>query len=114
MQTTIPSIDVATAAALADDPQVLLLDVRDDEEWRFGHAPTAKHIPMSTLQGRVDEIDANKRIVCMCRSGGRSSQVTAYLLLKGFDAVNMTGGMSAWSSFGHPLVTFDGRPGTVI
>lgn len=114
MEPTIPSIDVDTAAALADDPTVVLLDVREDEEWRFGHTRTAMHLAMSKLQARVGEIDQAKRIVCICRSGNRSSQVTAFLLHQGFDAVNMTGGMSTWASFGHPLVTFDGRPATVI
>jgi rhodanese-related sulfurtransferase len=114
MQPALPSIDVATAAALAEDPNVVLLDVREDEEWRFGHAPSATHLAMSKLRGRVAEIDATKRIVCICRSGNRSSQVTAFLLQQGFDAVNMSGGMNAWASFGHPLVTFDGRPGTVV
>lgn len=117
MQTTqLPSIDVDTVAALAEaaEPTVVLLDVREDEEWRFGHAPTAVHLPMSTLKKRVGEIDRSKRIVCICRSGNRSAQVTGFLIHHGFDAVNMSGGMSTWASFGHPLVTYDGRQGTVI
>ena len=114
--TTIAQVDADTTAAqlAAGDPTMVVLDVREDEEWRFGHAPGALHIAMGTVQARVDEIDRTKRIVCVCRSGNRSSQVTAWLSNQGFDAVNLTGGMNAWSSFGHPLVTFDGRPGTVI
>jgi rhodanese-related sulfurtransferase len=81
---------------LADDPTVVLLDVREAEEWRFGHAPTAMHLAMRKLQARVGEIDQAKRIVCICRSGNRSSKVTAFLLHQGFSAVNMTGGMNTW------------------
>ena len=94
---TIAQVDVDTTAALlaAGDLTMVVLDVREDEEWRFGHTPGAVHIPMSTLQARVAELDRTKRIVCVCRSGNRSSQVTARLNHQGFDAVNLTGGMNA-------------------
>ena len=53
-------------------------------------------------------------IICVCRSGNRSARVTAWLRQQGFDAINMTGGMSAWASFGQPLVNHAGNPGVVI
>ncbi len=115
MQTeSVPSVDVNAAATLADDPHVVLLDVREREEWHFGHAPTATHMPMSKLRDRLPELDKTKRFVCICRSGNRSGQVTVFLRHHGFDAVNMSGGMNTWASFGHPLVNVDGQPGTVI
>ena len=110
----IPAIDVTAANAAATVGAAILLDVREDEEWRFGHAPDALHIPMGSLVARVGELDGSKQIICVCRSGNRSSQVTAWLVQQGFDAVNMTGGMNAWSSFQLPLLRYDGRPGTVI
>lgn len=108
----LPAIDADAAAAAAAD--VVMLDVREYEEWMSGRAPTAVHIPMSKLAARVDEIDRTKRIICVCRSGNRSARVTAWLRQQGFDAINMTGGMSAWASFGHPLVNHSGNPGVVI
>ena len=112
----IAQVDINTTAALlaAGDLTMVVVGVREDEEWRFGRAPGAVQIPMSTLQARVAELDRTKGIVCVCRSGNRSSQVTAWLSHQGFDAVNLTGGMNAWSRLGQPLVAFDGRPGTVI
>ena len=107
----IPAIDVESAAAASD---VVILDVREYEEWMSGRVPDAVHIPMSELMARVDEIDRTKRVICVCRSGNRSARVTAWLRQQGFDAVNMTGGMSAWASFGHPLVNHAGHPGVVI
>lgn len=107
----VPAIHPDEAAA---DQDAILLDVRDDTEWRFGHAPTATHMAMREIPARLAELDRSRRIVCVCRSGNRSAHVTAFLRHHGYDAVNMTGGMSAWASFGHPLVMDDGRPGMVI
>ena len=57
---------------------------------------------------------AHARIVCICRSGNRSGQVTAWLQRQGYDAVNMTGGMQRWASHGHPVIDDAGQPGGVI
>ena len=108
---TVPAIDADTAAA--HDAGTILLDVREYEEWMSGHAPAAVHIPMSQLPARVGELDRIGRIVCICRSGNRSAQVTAWLRKQGFDAVNMTGGMNAWASFAHPVINHNGNPGVV-
>jgi rhodanese-related sulfurtransferase len=113
---TVPTIDVATAASQLEsgDSVLLLLDVREEEEWRFGHAPGSVNIPLSTLPSHVDTLDRSRRIICVCRSGNRSAKATEWLRREGFDAVNLVGGMNVWSSFGHPVVRFDGREGTVI
>lgn len=107
----LPSIDAITAAASSD---VVLLDVREFQEWMAGRAPSAIHIPMGEIVERIDEIDRTRRVVCICRSGNRSSRVTQYLLDQGFDAVNMTGGMNAWASAQLPMVNHAGNPGVVI
>jgi rhodanese-related sulfurtransferase len=107
----LPSIDVETAAASTD---ALLLDVREFQEWMAGRAPSAIHIPMGEIVDRLGEIDRSRRVVCICRSGNRSSRVTQYLLDQGFDAVNMTGGMNAWASAQLPMVNHAGNPGVVI
>ena len=106
------TIDADSAAAA--DADFVILDVREYEEWMSGHAPGAVHIPMSELMARVEEIDPTKHIICVCRSGNRSARVTAWLRQHGFDAINMTGGMSTWASFGHPLVNHAGNAGVVI
>ena len=109
----LPSVDIETAAALAVTPTVVLLDVREDDEWIAGHTPDAIHIPLGELPARVDELDATRRIVCICRSGNRSARGTRWLRDRGFDAVNMSGGMRAWADAGHAVVDDRGRLGTV-
>ena len=90
----------------------MLLDVREDDEWQAGHAPEAVHIPMSALIDRLDDIPEADQVYVVCRSGGRSAKVTAYLNANGWDAVNVERGMHGGSSTGRPLVSGepDGEP----
>jgi rhodanese-related sulfurtransferase len=55
-----------------------------------------------------------RRAFVMCRVGGRSAQVTQYLVQQGLDAVNVDGGMLAWDGAGRPMVTEDGSPAFVL
>lgn len=82
---------------------VTLLDVREDDEWAAGHAPEARHIPMGELAGRLGELPADDQVYVICRSGGRSARVTAYLNANGWEAVNVAGGMRSWHASGRAL-----------
>lgn len=81
-----------------------LLDVREMDEWTAGHAPEALHIPMGEVPHRLDELPADDDVYVVCRSGGRSARVTAYLNDAGWDAVNVSGGMHAWHAAGRAMV----------
>jgi rhodanese-related sulfurtransferase len=105
----LPSVDVA---AVPSDGY--LLDVREPDEWSVGHAPSAVHIPMSELMARVAEVPADRRVHVVCKAGGRSAQVTQYLLAQGHDAVNVNGGMLAWNGAALPMVSENGRPAGVL
>src|SRR4249919_2580975 len=83
----------------------LLLDVREDDEWQAGHAPTATHLPMREVPARIDEIPSDRRIVAICRSGARSRVVAEALIGAGFDVVNVSGGMRAWEAADLPIET---------
>ncbi len=109
---TVPEIDVAQAAVLADSGAALLLDVREDDEWAAGRAPGAVHVPLSRLV--LADVPADRPLVAVCRVGGRSEQATAALVAAGRDVVNMAGGMRAWAASGLPVVRDDGVPGTVV
>jgi len=90
-----------------------LLDVREDFEWKQGHAPDAAHISMSELGGRVGELPTDRTIVCVCHIGGRSAMAADALNRGGWKAVNVVGGMDAWQRAGLPVVDDDGQPGSV-
>jgi DMSO/TMAO reductase YedYZ molybdopterin-dependent catalytic subunit/glyoxylase-like metal-dependent hydrolase (beta-lactamase superfamily II) len=97
---TTPTIGARGARTLID-AGALLLDVREPDEWRAEHVPGAVLIPMGQVQQRQLELPHDRRIVVVCRSGGRSAAVTESLRAWGFDAVNLAGGMCAWASAGQ-------------
>lgn len=89
-----PVADYATI--LGDDGQ--LIDVREPNEVAGGTLPGAVNIPLGDLPARAGELDASRRVVLLCRSGGRSGQAAEFLAASGFgNVVNLTGGMLAWA-----------------
>lgn len=92
-----------------------LIDVREDDEWVAGHAPDARHLPMSDVPARLDEVPTEGDVVIVCRSGGRSGRVVEYLRAQGWDNVlNLDGGMKDWAASGRPLVSEDGSEPRII
>jgi rhodanese-related sulfurtransferase len=78
---------------------VVLLDVREQEELGIAAVAGARHIPMREVPARLDELDAATPIVVMCHAGGRSRRVAEFLKGNGFSNVyNLKGGIDAWST----------------
>ena len=96
------------------DAGATLLDVREPNEWQAGHAPDAQFIPLGEVAARTGELARDRRVVVICRVGGRSERAARLLIAQGFDAVNLAGGMRAWAASGLTVATDDGSPGTVI
>jgi len=71
--------------------------VREVDEVEAGHIPGIIHIPLGLLEFRMHELNKNESYVVICRSGGRSGQAVQFLESRGFDVVNMVGGMLAWN-----------------
>jgi DMSO/TMAO reductase YedYZ molybdopterin-dependent catalytic subunit/3-mercaptopyruvate sulfurtransferase SseA len=94
----------ARAAKAQVDAGALLLDVREPAEWEIEHAPDALLMPMGKVPEGQGDLPRDRRIVVLCRSGGRSAAVTESLRARGFDAVNLAGGMCAWAAAGLPVV----------
>jgi rhodanese-related sulfurtransferase len=87
-----------------------LLDVREQDEWDRGHAPTAHLIPMSVIQERVAELPEGEPLLVICHSGYRSYTVTKALVAAGYDAASVAGGMEAWQSAGGEVVQDTSQP----
>jgi rhodanese-related sulfurtransferase len=90
---------------------VILLDVREDDEWAAGHAPGAAHMALSVFD--PTQLDRSTPIVAICRSGNRSGKAAARLAEAGFTVWNMTGGMNEWQRLGLPVQKDDGSPGAI-
>src|SRR5512142_3369625 len=82
---------------LALKPKPFLLDVRQPQEYRTGHIPGAKLIPLSELRSRMSELPQDQEILIVCQSGSRSISATRLLVKAGYNAVNVRGGMLAWA-----------------
>jgi rhodanese-related sulfurtransferase len=76
---------------------LMLLDVREDWELGVASVPDVVHIPMGEVADRLGELDRGREVVVLCRSGRRSLQVANFLQQNGFRAVNLAGGILAWS-----------------
>ena len=85
------------------DTGATLLDVREKGEFRSGHVPGARLVPLSQVPGRVQEFEGKGPVYVICASGGRSARATALLRSAGVDARNVSGGTSAWSRSGKRL-----------
>ncbi len=98
------NVDVATVRAIMGHDDVVLLDVREPEEYAAGHIPGVQLIPMGTVSARLSDIPTDKTVIVTCRSGNRSGQITDFLRRNGFTRVhNMQGGILAWQRAGYPV-----------
>ena len=113
MRPEIPEIDPSGVPDELPDG-VVLLDVREDDEWAAGHVPGARHVPLYQVPHRLDELPPDARVLVMCKVGGRSAQATAYLREHGVDAVNVAGGMKAWQAARRPMEADGDSPPRVV
>lgn len=88
---------------LSQKSKPILLDVRQPAEFRSGHIPGAKLIPLGDLSSRMDELPKNQEIICVCHSGNRSLSATRKLASAGYQVTNLQGGMIAWMRSGLPV-----------
>lgn len=86
------------------DSEYLLLDVREVEEFAVGRIPGAINIPLSELEARLAEVEKDKPIVLVCRTGGRSAMAAQFMAFHGYkDLFNVNGGTLGWAQRKLPL-----------
>ncbi len=96
-------VSVDQAYQMYQQPDVFVVDVREQAEWDEYHAPNTTLIPLGQLASRINEIPKDKKIVVVCRSGNRSQQGRDILLAAGFNATSMTGGLKEWYAKSYPI-----------
>ncbi|MHB8629112.1 MAG: rhodanese-like domain-containing protein [Aggregatilineales bacterium] len=98
------NLNPTDAKARIDDKQPLvILDVRQPDEFQAGHIAGAKLIPLNELRSRMSELSMDTEILCVCRSGSRSGAAVGQLNSAGFNAINLRGGMMSWQMAGYPI-----------
>ncbi len=101
----VQEVDVETTKTALRNPEVQIVDCRWEREWNSGHVDGAKLIPLDAIGKRMDELDKNRPVIVMCRSGHRSSAAARKLTAAGFsDVSSMKGGVNAWTRAGNKLV----------
>lgn len=92
--------------SMLDDPQLLLIDIRNDHELVSGILPGAVHIPLHLLPDSFAQLATGKSLVFYCRSGVRSISASEFALAQGYQPVaHLSGGILAWAGAGLPIVT---------
>ena len=90
-------------AALLEEGDAQLIDVRDGDEYEAGHIAGSRHIPISDLSAQAGSIDRERPVVLYCRGGNRSPMAAEAMRASGFDASNLAGGLLAWAEQGLQL-----------
>src|SRR3954453_10159752 len=95
-------------ATLSNGNGIVLLDVRESDEWDAGHIPGAKHVPRGYLESRVEGVvgaDRDQRVIIYCASGQRSALAASTLKeLLGYENVaSMNGGITLWKDRGYDV-----------
>ena len=99
------------AAAALSRGDLQLIDVREVAELTEARVEGANHIPLGQLPQRLAELDRERPVAFLCRSGARGVVATRLAAKAGLDAANVKGGMIAWSRAGLPLAPTSKRGG---
>ena len=108
----IREVETADAIAMVDDPDVVIVDIRDvRERARSGYIPGSVHAPRGMIEFWVDPASPyhkpifaeDKRFVFHCASGWRSALTVAALQDMGFAAAHLRDGFSDWVAQGGPV-----------
>lgn len=108
----IEEVETADLIALVDDPNVVIVDIRDvRERQRGGYIPNSFHAPRGMIEFWVDpdspyfkEVFAqDKKYIFHCASGWRSALTVATLQDMGFKAAHLREGFSTWEKQGGPV-----------
>ena len=101
----IKEISPAEARAESERGDAVLIDVREESDWKEGHAKGARHLTRSEIELEIEEAvpDVNQPIICYCGGGSRSALVAESLQRMGYKNVrSISGGFRQWKGTGLP------------
>ncbi|RAJ08647.1 rhodanese-related sulfurtransferase [Chitinophaga skermanii] len=103
------TVDIDTLAKLIEQNEVILLDVRPQEEYNRGHIHHAMSIPIATLEQQLKQLPKNKTFIAYCRGPFcvYADEAVALLHREGFQAKRMDGGFPDWMLKGLPITRVD-------
>ena len=96
------SLTPSDAAAALSRGELQLIDVREPSELNEARIKGARHIPLGQLPAKLGDLDRDRPVAFLCRSGSRSAIATRSATKAGLDAANVRGGITAWARAGLP------------
>lgn len=102
------AVSALEATRLQNNEDAVFVDVREEKEFKRGHVPSSRHLPVGQMQKRLNELEKYRErpIIAVCETGMRSQRACAILRKSGFNRVyNLTGGLGAWQKAQLPLST---------
>src|SRR3954464_6283131 len=103
----IDEVDPSAVSEVAGADGVVIVDVRETDEWDAGHLPGAKHVARGHLESRIEGAapDRGQRVILYCASGNRSALAARTLRdeLGYADVASMTGGITLWKDRGYEV-----------
>lgn len=102
----IAEISPDDARRVLEGGDAVLIDVREESDWREGHVEGATHLRRGEIELEIEEQvpDLKKPIICYCGGGSRSALVAESLQKMGYENVrSMAGGLRAWKEAGLPM-----------
>jgi rhodanese-related sulfurtransferase/DNA-binding MarR family transcriptional regulator len=101
------AVDADTLLRRLGEGDVVVLDVRPEQEFRAGHIPDARSIPVDELEERLHEVPRDREIVAYCRGPYCvfSDEAVALLRARGYEARRLDVGLPDWRSAGLPVAT---------
>jgi rhodanese-related sulfurtransferase len=106
---TVPTISINQL--VEEQEKYLLLDAREEEEYKVSHIPEAKYVGYDFFNlSKINDLDKTKPVVVYCSIGYRSEKIGERLLQAGFQKVyNLYGSIFAWANAGLPMEDESGK-----
>jgi len=98
---------------LAREGELIMLDVRPENEYSVGHLPYAQSMPLEELRKRLDDLPRDKPVVAYCRGPFclLAKEAVALLQKEGFSAIRLEDGVAEWRAHGLPVITPEPQQG---
>jgi sulfur-carrier protein adenylyltransferase/sulfurtransferase len=91
-------LDPGKARELIASNEVMVLDIRGDEEWREKRIAGSKQVDADEIDSALEDLDDDRAVLIVCEDGKRSAELAAKLREDGRDAACIEGGIDAWES----------------
>lgn len=98
------TVDAKSARELLASNEATVIDIRDDEAWKNGHVPGARHHASEEIEDSLEEVDSGQKVIIVCEDGEDSAGVADRLGGEGKrEFLSLEGGMEAWRSGDMPM-----------